>query len=112
MTTTRRAALKLGLIALAAPLAATMAQAAGHAEHVVEIRGMSFTPSVLEIKAGETVRFENLGPAPHTATADDGSFDTGRLARNESIEITFDTAGTFDYFCEIHPRMRASLIVR
>lgn len=112
MSFTRRNALKIGLIALAAPLVATAAQADGHAQHVVEIRGMSFSPSTLEIKAGETVRFENFGPAPHTATADNGSFDTGRLGRGKATEITFEKAGTFDYFCEIHPRMRAVLIVK
>ena len=98
-------------MATTAPLLPTLASAGGHADHVVEIKGHKFTPNSLTIKAGETVEFINRDGAPHTATADDGSFDTGRLSRDEHGEHKFETAGTFTYFCAVHPSMKGEIIV-
>lgn len=112
MTLSRRQTLTLGLAALTLPALGGMALADGHGHaHMVEIKGHKFTPASLTIKAGETVKFVNADRAPHTATADDESFDTGRLGKNDAGEITFATAGTFDYYCAVHPSMRATIIV-
>lgn len=51
--------------------------------------------------AWDTVTFTNS--AAHTATADEGGFDTGRLNKGDSGEITFATAGEFANHCEFHP---------
>ncbi len=108
----RRAALTLALTAAAVPLAATIAHADGHATtHQVTIKNFSFEPANLTINAGDTVVFTNEDGAPHTATANNGSFDTGNLRRGQNASLTFSAAGTYAYFCEIHPNMKGSITV-
>lgn len=106
----RRQFLKLGLGVAALPLAASMAGAGGHAVHVVEIRGHKFSPATLRMKAGDRVQFVNLDGAPHTATADNGSFDTPRLAKGEDATIRVASAGEHSYFCAVHPSMKGKII--
>jgi plastocyanin len=73
----------------------------------VLIEDFTFQPAHIQVSVGDTVTWEQgVDPEPHTATADDGSFDTGILEEAGATgEITFDTAGEFSYFCEIHPDM-------
>ena len=80
-------------------------------ESTVTIADFAFGPAELSVAAGTTVTFVNNDSAPHTATADDGSFDTGEIPPGESATVTLDTAGTFAYHCEIHPSMTATLTV-
>ncbi|HET7472644.1 MAG TPA: hypothetical protein VFJ71_05935, partial [Candidatus Limnocylindrales bacterium] len=47
----------------------------------------------------------------HTATANDGSFDTGTITSSTAKSVTFSTAGTFAYHCKIHPAMAATVVV-
>lgn len=97
---------------LAAPLAfsVTRARAASHAAtHEVTIQGFAFQPAELEIAAGDTVSFTNADNAPHTATALDGSFDTGRLNAGDSGSITVAEAGSYEFKCNFHPAMRGTI---
>lgn len=75
--------------------------------HTIEIRKMVFVPASLKVKAGDTVVWVNRDIVPHTASASDGSWDTGLIASNQtkSIVITSDTA--IWYFCQYHPSMQA-----
>jgi len=57
------------------------------------------------------VIWQNQDAAPHTATADDGSFDTGTIEQGKLGSETFKEAGTYLYFCEIHPDMRGTVEV-
>lgn len=77
-----------------------------------DIQGMSFSPASLTISVGDTVTFTNRDGAPHTATAVDGSFTTATLRKGKSETITFDTAGSFDFFCKIHPGMKGNITVQ
>jgi plastocyanin len=79
---------------------------------VVEIRNFAYSPQTVEIRAGGSVRFINRDRAGHTATADDGYFDTGMLGQNEEAVITFDEAGEFPYYCIPHPHMRGTIVVK
>lgn len=99
---------KTGISALALSLV-LMASSAFAADHKVEIKGMKFSPSTLTVATGDTVTFTNVDRAPHTATAKDGSFDTGRLKKGESATVDIAAAGTFDYFCQVHPSMKAEV---
>src|SRR3712207_1707277 len=63
----------------------------------VDIRDFAYEPATVEVKAGGTVEWTNADSAPHTATADDDSFDTGSLDKGDSAKITFDETGTFEY---------------
>lgn len=87
---------------------ATGANAAGD---LVTIRGFAYDPAILTVKVGDSVTFVNEDSAPHTATATNGAFDTGNLRRNDQSTLTFTSPGVFDYFCVIHPNMRAQIVV-
>jgi len=71
-----------------------------------------FNPAVLTVKVGTTITWKNMSSAPHTVTSDDGqTFDSGNVADGATFHFTFTTAGTFSYHCNIHPYMRATIIV-
>lgn len=71
-----------------------------------------FSPATLTIKKGTTVIWKNVSLAPHTVTSDDGqTFDSGTVAVGNTFKFTFKTAGTFSYHCNIHPYMRATIVV-
>jgi plastocyanin len=106
----RRQFLKMGLGIIAVPLAAKMASAASHATHVVEIKGHKFNPATLTMQAGDKVQFINMDGAPHTATADNGAFDTGRLKKGQDATVQIKTAGTHSYFCAVHPSMKGKVV--
>lgn len=84
----------------------------GPHEVTVHITGFAFVPERLEIAAGDTVVFLNEDLAPHTASDLDGDWDTGDLAKGGKARLTFQTAGTFDYFCAYHPHMTGTIVVR
>ncbi|HEX6654137.1 MAG TPA: cupredoxin family copper-binding protein [Thermoleophilaceae bacterium] len=78
----------------------------------VTIADFSFTPGSLTISQGDTVTWVNNGPTPHSATANDGSFNTGILKAGQSASHTFSQAGTFSYYCQPHPFMKATVVVQ
>jgi plastocyanin len=61
-----------------------------------------FTPAVVTIRAGDSVVWVNRSGAPHTATADDGSFDTGNVRPGASATVKFNKPGTYPYYCIYH----------
>ena len=77
----------------------------------VEIKDFSFSPASLTVKVGDTVTWTNQDSAGHSATADDGSFDTGVLSQGESNTVTFSEAGSFPYHCTVHPNMKGTVVV-
>ena len=77
----------------------------------VTIAGFAFDPADLEVAAGTEVTWTNDDSAPHTATADDGTFDTGTLEQGDSGSATFDEPGDFPYHCAIHPDMTGTITV-
>jgi LPXTG-motif cell wall-anchored protein len=78
----------------------------------VTIADFSYSPASLTINQGDTVTWVNSGPTPHSATADSGSFNTGILKAGQSASHTFGEAGTFSYYCQPHPYMKATIVVR
>jgi plastocyanin len=77
----------------------------------VTIQGFAFHPGSITVSVGDTVTWTNQDSADHTATASDGSFDTGTLGRGRSGSHTFSSAGTFSYICSIHPNMHGTVVV-
>jgi LPXTG-motif cell wall-anchored protein len=75
------------------------------------ISDFKFTPGTLTVHVGDTVTWTNDGPTDHTATADDGSFNTGTLKKGQSASHTFTKTGTFAYICAIHPFMKGKVVV-
>ena len=77
----------------------------------VEIIDFAYSPDPVTIEEGGKVIWINQDSAPHTATADDGSFDTGELEEGKLKSETFKEPGEFTYHCEIHPTMHGTVRV-
>jgi plastocyanin len=77
----------------------------------VKIRNFKYEPAILKINADETVKFINEDEEPHTATAENGSFDSKALDTNQAFTYTFTKAGSYPYICAIHPFMKGSITV-
>jgi plastocyanin len=77
----------------------------------VEIVDFAYDPDPVTIEEGGKVTWINRDSAPHTATADDGSFDTGALEEGKLKSENFKKPGSYPYFCEIHPDMTGTVEV-
>jgi plastocyanin len=77
----------------------------------VKIVEFVYGPDPVTVQTGGKVIWQNEDTAPHTATADDGSFDTGTIEQGKIKSQTFKQAGIFTYFCEIHPTMHGTVEV-
>jgi plastocyanin/sugar lactone lactonase YvrE len=71
-----------------------------------------FAPKTVTVQVGQAVKFTNTGKISHTATASQGAFDTGFLKGGDSVTLTFDSPGTFTFFCQPHPWMQGTLEVQ
>ncbi len=80
--------------------------------HTVVIADMKFAPETLTVKPGDSIVWVNKDFFPHTATAQDKSFDSGDIATNESWKYVATKKGAFSYICTLHPTMKATLIVK
>jgi plastocyanin len=81
------------------------------ASQSVSIRDFSFAPRSVTVSVGDSVTFRNTGKEAHTATAKDGSFDTGNLNAGRSGTVTLRKAGSFSYFCKPHAFMTGTINV-
>jgi plastocyanin len=104
---------------IAAPAGATETSppgetAAGEASQggSVTIKDYAFTPPTLTVPAGTTVTWTNDDAVPHTATASDGSFDSGNLNPGQSYSFTFATPGSYPYVCQYHAGMQGTIVVQ
>ncbi len=77
----------------------------------VNIKGFAFSPGALTVKAGTTVTWTNEDSASHTIVSDSGAFSSDSIATGKTFSYTFDTAGTYEYHCGIHPSMKAKIAV-
>lgn len=68
----------------------------------VSIAGFQFSPGMLSIRAGTTVVWTNNEGARHTVTSDDGSFASDVLNEGDAFSFTFDTPGSYAYYCRFH----------
>ena len=99
-----------------APMAVTVEPVAGSGAPGCETTEC-YTPSTATISAGGTVTFTNTDTAPHTSTSGsaangpDGVFDTSLIMMNASFDVTLADAGTYTYFCMVHPWMEGTIIV-
>ena len=98
-----------GILVLA--VAALQSAVAAPSAAGVSMVDFAFSPTKVTIKKGESVTWTNSGQAPHTATATNGSFDTGLLTAGKSATVTFNTAGSFGYVCVVHPEMVGTVVV-
>jgi predicted secreted protein with PEFG-CTERM motif len=98
-------------------MSATVTNAPGSATPGCEETNTCFIPSTVVITAGGTITWENTDNAAHTASSGtpeggpDGVFDSSLMMVNGSFSFTFDSAGTYPYFCMVHPWMQGTVIV-
>lgn len=110
---TRRGFVKgLGTVLSLAGLSKRVGAHDGTHEHEVGIARFVFDPAQVEIFVGDSITWTNSDAAPHTATAEDKTWDTGRLARSRSARITFDAPGEYPYVCAYHRHMKGIVVVR
>jgi plastocyanin len=80
--------------------------------NVVTIDNFTFAPQELTVAVGTTVKFINHDDIPHTVVEKKLSFRSKALDTDDSYSYTFATAGSFDYFCSLHPHMVGKIIVK
>jgi plastocyanin len=102
----------------------------------ITIKGFAFNANAIEVTKGTTVTWTNEDTVPHTVTtgiapptfpplpsgasptpfpslnSGDGKVNSGRIEPTRTFSFTFNEAGTFNYFCAVHPAMKASITVR
>ena len=72
-----------------------------------------FSPKTLTVPVGTTVTWKNTTQVAHTVTSDNGaSFDSGIVPAGGTFTFTFTKAGSYAYHCDIHPYMKATIIVK
>lgn len=85
-------------------------QAKPAASQTVSVGDNFYSPRSVTINIGDTITWTNNGSADHSATADNGSFDTGVFGPGGSRSHTFTQAGTFDYFCTVHGQAQSGTV--
>ena len=80
--------------------------------HIVEIRNLQFQPEELTAAVGDTVVWINGDIVPHTVSALDDGWDSGELVKGARWVWIAGSGGRHRYYCEYHPTMRGSVVVR
>jgi plastocyanin len=88
------------------------AVAAQDAANVVTIDNFTFTPKEITVAVGTTVKWVNHDDIPHTVVEKNTTFRSKALDTDDSYSFTFASAGSFDYFCGLHPHMVGKIIAR
>jgi plastocyanin len=79
----------------------------------VKIDNFSFGPATITIPAGSTVTWTNSDDVPHVVTSDDNKmFKSKALDTDDRFSFTFTKPGTYNYYCAIHPKMTAKIVVQ
>jgi plastocyanin len=80
--------------------------------YAITIKDFGFSPGALEIPVGATVTWTNKDEEPHTATDTKGAFGSPALDTDDKFSFEFKTAGTFNYYCTVHPQMTGKIVVK
>jgi plastocyanin len=78
----------------------------------VKIDNFSFGPATLTAPVGTMVTWTNRDDIPHTVVSTDGVFKSKVLDTDEKFSFTFSKAGSYPYFCSIHPKMTGKVVVQ
>jgi plastocyanin len=102
----------LAIMMLAGTLTVTANAKPSAANAAVKIDNFVFGPQTLTVPVGTTVTWTNTDDIPHTSVSTDGVFKSKVLDTDEKFSYTFTTAGTYSYYCTIHPKMTGKIIVQ
>jgi plastocyanin len=102
----------IALLLLAGSPSVTAADqpAGGNAE--VKIDNFSFGPQTVTVPVGATVIWTNNDDIPHTVVSTDGVFKSKVRDTDEKFSYTFTKAGTYSYYCSVHPKMTGKVVVQ
>jgi len=78
----------------------------------VKIDNFVFGPQAITVPVGTTVTWTNSDDIPHTAVSTEGVFKSKVMDTNEKFSYTFTTAGTYSYYCSVHPKMTGQVLVK
>jgi len=78
----------------------------------VKIDNFSFGPATVTVPVGATVTWKNVDDIPHTVVSTDGVFKSKVRDTDETFSYTFTKAGTYPYYCSVHPKMTGKVVVQ
>jgi plastocyanin len=78
----------------------------------VKIDNFVFGPQTLTVPVGATVTWTNKDDIPHTTVSTDGVFKSKVMDTDEKFSYTFTKAGTYSYYCSVHPKMTGKVVVQ
>ena len=78
----------------------------------VKIDNFVFGPQAITVPVGGTVTWTNSDDIPHTAVSTDGVFKSKVIDTDEKFSYTFTKAGTYSYYCSVHPKMTGQIVVK
>ena len=78
----------------------------------VKIDNFTFGPDALTVPVNSTVTWVNKDDIPHTVVAKDGAFKSRALDTDQKFSFKFDKAGTYAYYCSVHPKMVGKIVVQ
>ncbi len=102
----------IALLLLAGSTSVTAADQPPAANAEVKIDNFSFGPQTVTVPVGATVIWINHDDIPHTVVSTDGLFKSKVRDTDETFSYTFTKAGTYPYFCSVHPKMTGKVVVQ
>jgi plastocyanin len=78
----------------------------------IKIDNFNFMPQDTTVAAGTTITWVNRDDVPHTVVSTNGKFKSKALDTDDKFAFTFSEPGTYEYFCSVHPKMTAKVIVK
>lgn len=105
------AALAIATLALLTPLL-SKAQENKNQGTQVNVDNFTFNPAAITVPVNSTVIWVNKDDIPHVIASNDGSFKSKALDTDQQYSFTFSKAGTYEYYCSIHPKMVGKIVVQ
>jgi plastocyanin len=78
----------------------------------VRVDNFTFGPDTLTVAVNTTVTWVNKDDIPHVIASNDGLFKSKALDTDQKYSYIFTKAGTYPYYCAIHPKMVGKIIVQ
>ena len=100
------------LLLLAGSSSVTANDQPSAANAAVKIDNFVFGPQTITVPVGTTVTWTNSDDIPHTAVSTEGVFKSKVLDTDEKFSYTFTKAGTYPYYCSMHPKMTGKVVVQ
>ncbi len=99
------------MLALVVGISAPLLHAKEPKKVQINIQNFTFVPQSIEVQVGDVVEWRNGDFAPHSATADDGKWDTGPIKNGTSGRAVMAVPGSIAYYCVFHPQMKGVISV-